>query len=264
MVIKISIFRAIIDRKGQILTISIKKYSKTFPRNTPSFYVCSPPSGTDLFIYRIRQRARTPGGYFRYRISIRYRRSLFFAPSASENASRTPGGLFSHRMHIRYTRGPSPVPNGKGAAGDKFRVSGTREMVEGSGANKVGLRKWRKGPKRTKRAESGSEASLFGHGAPLKTRRVPEASCCRCGTSNFSKQETSQKSLFDRPLIYYGLLRSVVLCGQLLVADFFEHFLDGGFELFVFSSKDGCRVIIYEDVRLYLVVFYKALVCHRP
>ena len=39
-------------------------------------------------------------------------------------------------MHIPYTRGPSPVPNGKGAAGDKFRVSGTREMEEGAGANK--------------------------------------------------------------------------------------------------------------------------------
>lgn len=69
---------------------------------------------------------------------------------------------------------------------------------------------------------------------------------------------------FWSPPFYYGLLRSVVLCGQLLVADFFEHFLDGGFELLVFSSKDGCRVIIYQDVRLYLVVFYKALVRHRP
>ena len=38
-------------------------------------------------------------------------------------------------------RGPFLVPSavegaGEGAAGDKFRVSGTKEMVEGAGANK--------------------------------------------------------------------------------------------------------------------------------
>ena len=44
---------------------------------------------------------------------------------------------------------------GEGSAGDKFRVSGTREMVEGARANKV----------------SGVlvRGSLFGNGAPLKT-----------------------------------------------------------------------------------------------
>ena len=31
---------------------------------------------------------------FLHRISIRYTRSLFFAPNAFENASRTPGGCF--------------------------------------------------------------------------------------------------------------------------------------------------------------------------
>ena len=44
---------------------------------------------------------------------------------------------------------------GEGSARDKFRVSGTKEMVEGAGANKV------------------SEV-------------LSEASCCRCGTSNFT------------------------------------------------------------------------------
>ena len=51
---------------------------------------------------------------------------------------------------------PSAVEGAReGAAGDKFRVSGTKEMVEGAGANKV------------------SEV-------------LEEASCCRCGTSNFT------------------------------------------------------------------------------
>ena len=46
---------------------------------------------------------------------------------------------------------------GEGFARDKFRVSRTQEMVEGAGANKV------------------SEV-------------LSEASCCRCGTSNFTKE----------------------------------------------------------------------------
>ena len=54
---------------------------------------------------------RTREGGFRYRISLPYRRSLFFTPNASENASRTPGNLFEHRMRIPYRRMPSPVPN---------------------------------------------------------------------------------------------------------------------------------------------------------
>ena len=40
-----------------------------------------------------------------------YRKSLFFTPNASENASRTPGSLFEHGTHIPYHRWPSPVPN---------------------------------------------------------------------------------------------------------------------------------------------------------
>ena len=59
--------------------------------------------------------ARTRKGGFRYRISIPYRRSLFFTPNASENASRTGGSLFEHGTHIPYRRRPSPVPNSANA-----------------------------------------------------------------------------------------------------------------------------------------------------
>ena len=56
---------------------------------------------------------------------------------------------------------------GEGFARDKFRVSGTEEMEEGAGANKV------------------SEV-------------LSEASCCRCGTSNFTKER-------GRPLFFLTL-----------------------------------------------------------
>ncbi len=55
----------------------------------------------------------TPEGRFRYRISLPYRRSLFFTPKPYENASRTPGSLFEHDTHIPYQRSPSPVPNAR-------------------------------------------------------------------------------------------------------------------------------------------------------
>ncbi len=55
--------------------------------------------------------ARTRKGGFRYRISPPYRKSLFFTPNASENASRTVGACFLHGAHIPYRRKPSPVPN---------------------------------------------------------------------------------------------------------------------------------------------------------
>ena len=55
--------------------------------------------------------SRTRKGGFRYRISLLYRKSLFFTPNASENASRTVGSLFEHGAHIPYRRRPSPVPN---------------------------------------------------------------------------------------------------------------------------------------------------------
>ena len=57
--------------------------------------------------------SRTPGACFWHRISLPYRRSLFFTPNASENASRTPGSLFEHGTHIPYHRWPSPVPNAR-------------------------------------------------------------------------------------------------------------------------------------------------------
>ena len=57
--------------------------------------------------------SRTREGCSAHRISLPYRRSLFFTPNASENASRTPGGLFEHGTHIPYHRWPSPVPNAR-------------------------------------------------------------------------------------------------------------------------------------------------------
>ena len=59
----------------------------------------SPPYPVDSF--------RTAGGGFWYRISLPYRRSLFFTPNASENASRTGGSLFEHGTHIPYPSKPS-------------------------------------------------------------------------------------------------------------------------------------------------------------
>ena len=50
-------------------------------------------------------------GVFMHRMPFSYRRSLFFTPNASEDASRTPGSLFEHGTHIPYRRWPSPVPN---------------------------------------------------------------------------------------------------------------------------------------------------------
>ena len=42
---------------------------------------------------------------------IPYRKSLFWARRASENASRTVGSLFEHGTHIPYRRRPSTVRN---------------------------------------------------------------------------------------------------------------------------------------------------------
>ena len=61
--------------------------------------------------------SRTTEACFAHRISLPYRRSLFFTPNASENASRTPGSLFEHGTHIPYHRRPSPVPNANTEAG---------------------------------------------------------------------------------------------------------------------------------------------------
>ena len=56
---------------------------------------------------------------------------------------------------------------GEGSAGDKLRVSGTQETVEGAGANEV----------------SGV---------------LSEASCCRCGAPLIKKK---RPTLFSRPLL---------------------------------------------------------------
>ncbi len=53
----------------------------------------------------------TREGCFWHRISLPYRRSLFFTPNASENASRTPGSLFEHGTHIPYRKSLFLVPN---------------------------------------------------------------------------------------------------------------------------------------------------------
>ena len=42
---------------------------------------------------------------------VAYRRSLFFTPNASENASRTIGACFAHGTHIPYHRRAFPVPS---------------------------------------------------------------------------------------------------------------------------------------------------------
>ena len=55
--------------------------------------------------------SRTREGCFWHRISLPYRRSLFFTPNASENASRTTGSLFEHGTHIPYRRSLFLVPS---------------------------------------------------------------------------------------------------------------------------------------------------------
>ena len=42
---------------------------------------------------------------------VAYRRSLFFTPNASENASRTIEAYFLHRVSIPYRRRAFPVPS---------------------------------------------------------------------------------------------------------------------------------------------------------
>ena len=55
--------------------------------------------------------SRTTEARSAHRISLPYRRSLFFTPKPSENASRTGGGLFEHGTHIRYRRSLFLVPS---------------------------------------------------------------------------------------------------------------------------------------------------------
>ena len=132
---------------------------------------------------------RTREGGFRYRISLPYRRSLFFTPNASENASRTTGSLFEHRMRIPYRRRPFLVPGA---------VDEQRKRPPETSSALTGRRKWWKGPERTKRAESGSEAI-----------------CCRCGTSNFTKERGRP---FRRPYVSIRPIRHHILNLTLITA----------------------------------------------
>ena len=66
---------------------------------------------------------------------IPYRRSLFLVRRASENASHLVVRSTEKRVAVASERPVHPRV-GEGFAGDKFRVNGTKEMVEGAGANK--------------------------------------------------------------------------------------------------------------------------------
>ena len=70
------------------------------------------PQSVESAILRAFENAsRTTGACFAHRISLPYRRSLFFTPNASENASRTPGSLFEHGTHIPYRKSLFLVPS---------------------------------------------------------------------------------------------------------------------------------------------------------
>ena len=73
--------------------------------------------------------SRTTEACFAHRISLPYRRSLFFTPNASENASRTVGSLFEHGTHIPYHRRafPVPSPQRRAAAAAELRTSQKNE-----------------------------------------------------------------------------------------------------------------------------------------
>ena len=62
-------------------------------------------SGAAGAVLRASEKAsRTREGCFAHRMSLPYRRSLFFTPNASENTSRTTGSLFWHRISLPYRR----------------------------------------------------------------------------------------------------------------------------------------------------------------
>ena len=70
------------------------------------------PQSVESAVLRPSENAsRTRGACFWHRISLPYRRSLFFTPNASENASRTTGSLFEHGTNIPYHRRAFPVPS---------------------------------------------------------------------------------------------------------------------------------------------------------
>ena len=86
--------------------------------NAPGLAVGCPQSVESAVQWAFEDASRTTEACFWHRISLPYRRSLFFTPNASENASRTGGGLFEHGTHIRYRRGPFPVPSAVEGAGE--------------------------------------------------------------------------------------------------------------------------------------------------
>ena len=123
--------------------------------------------------------SRTVGGRFRYRISLLYRKSLFFTPNASENASRTPGGLFEHGTHIPYRRSLFLV---------RCASENASHLVVRSTGKRVAVASERPVQPRTGQVE--------GVGANKVSGVLSEASCCRCETSNFTKKEADLFSLF--------------------------------------------------------------------
>ena len=85
--------------------------------------------------------SRTREGCFWHRISLPYRRSLFFTPNASENASRTPGSLFEHGMttppyptisSAQWQRRPRHLPGHDGDWSGHSRTPPPQSGVGGS------------------------------------------------------------------------------------------------------------------------------------
>ena len=111
------------------------------------------------------------------------------ARHVSEDASRTVGGLFEHRMRIPYRRRPFLVPSA---------VDEQRKRPPETSSALTGRRKWWKGPERTKRAESGSEAIY-----------------CRCGTSNFTKERGRHRQSYVsiRPIRHHILNLTLITAG---------------------------------------------------
>ena len=72
-------------------------YSKTFPRNTSSFYVCSPPSG-GRFWYRVPSKEQGKGPPERTKRAG--------AVSRTEDASGAAGGCFWHGTPLKMRRVP--------------------------------------------------------------------------------------------------------------------------------------------------------------
>ena len=70
-----------------------------------------------------------------FRRCVAYHRRLFLVRRASENASHLVVRSTEKRVAVASERPVHPRV-GEGFAGDKFRVNGTKEMVEGAGANK--------------------------------------------------------------------------------------------------------------------------------